>query len=1583
MIDFAIRRKTAISMFFLGLSLLGYISYRYLPVELLPSVELPFLIIQVNGARDSDPFQLEREAIIPLEGAVGTLEGIDKVQSYADERGGAIFVYYTTEVDLKYAYLKLQEKVNEVRRTLPEDYFAMVQKVDTEQLSNMFMNLQVRGEGGVDRVRHLVDTKITPDLEAIDGIASVQVFGGREKSVEIIIQNESTDAYGISPSDIRAAIARYNQYKTYVGHIRQPDQVYYVNVVAEYSSVWDLENIVIEPSVPVLLKDIATIRVGVKEETSYSRVNGKEAVTVQLVRDAQVNLLALAENTYPVIERLNREMASEGLEIVIESDSAEYLRENIDLIINLALTGGLLAVLILWFFLQNLRLIAVIALSLPISVLTAFNFFYAFDITLNSLTLIGMALAVGMLLDNSIVVLENVYRLVQQGAGPFRAALEGTREVWRSIAAATLTTITVFLPFVFATNFMVRILGYQIGVSIISTLLISLLVALLLIPMVTHHFLKRRDVALKPFYHFSRSNRLVHIYLVLLKSAMRFPVRTVVVTLVIFFASLLAALALSLSGEQEAQQEDLTLYVTMPSGATLATTDQAVSEIEAGLEDIPEFESIVSQVYEEDAVLTLKLKEDFEDIRRFKLSDVKGDVNQRVEDYRAAEIGFDPPASSRRFRGGGGGGGQPGGGLESLFGMGGQPERVVIKGRNIELMRKVADDIEFQLEELASVERAWVNAAGNRPELHLLPDKTLLSEYRIDPGSVRNALSTFQPETSSGIKFKDGTDEYDILIRNESYEEQDVDDLRNLDLQSQNGGSYPLSQVSDVLYAEGNSGIERLNQERLVEVSYRFRSEISGESSFLQAARDEIDQLIANFELPAGLAIEVVHDETDWSEFYFFITVAFILIFMILASVFESLLYPLIIMFTIPLAAVGSLIAIILTGHSILNASTLIGMLILLGIVVNNGIILIDYTGQLRRRGYRYQRALIVAGLARLRPILITAITTIVAMVPMAMGKVEYVTQIAAPFAITVIGGLSMSTVFTLILIPTVYSGLESALAWLRGLGRPLQLLQAGLFIAAAVLIYYGVESLLWQFANLLLALLAIPGLTYFVLNSLRQARAEVIPAGAPIRIQIHQLFKIYDYPGRFRREWQKYDRETAGGDRKPLFSSWRDLRNGVWHFLLLGFLIYFVYFYLGSRFWQFILAHPVYFYAIYLVNQLGKLPGEDSPGWRGKLRRWLPALLIWGLPAVNLLVFFRQWHNLAWVAIVAAMWYGALMVYFTSNRLSRQLVDINRISGRFSGIRKRFYRLIQAIPVLGKRQKPFSALKGVSLTIESGMFGLLGPNGAGKTTLMRIICGILEQSYGAIYINDINVKQQREEVQGLIGYLPQDFGTYENMSAYEFLNYQAILKNITDRREREARIRYVLESVHLEASQHQKIGAFSGGMKQRVGIAQTLLHLPRILVVDEPTAGLDPRERIRFRNLLVELSRERVVIFSTHVIEDIASSCDKVALLHRGELCYLGKPQEMAGLAEGHVWQFLIDPEELDAVRQSHNVVHHLKVGERIRVRCLAANAPRPGAQAIRPTLEDAYLWTIQGASASVNGNGTVIHDGEGKDEG
>ncbi|MCK7542106.1 MAG: ATP-binding cassette domain-containing protein [Marinilabiliales bacterium] len=243
----------------------------------------------------------------------------------------------------------------------------------------------------------------------------------------------------------------------------------------------------------------------------------------------------------------------------------------------------------------------------------------------------------------------------------------------------------------------------------------------------------------------------------------------------------------------------------------------------------------------------------------------------------------------------------------------------------------------------------------------------------------------------------------------------------------------------------------------------------------------------------------------------------------------------------------------------------------------------------------------------------------------------------------------------------------------------------------------------------------------------------------------------------------------------------------------------------------------------------------------------------------------------------------------------------------------------------------------------------------------MRIICGILEQSYGKVWINGLDTQKKREELQGLIGYLPQEFGSYENMTAHEYLHYQAMLKNIIDAKTREERVTYVLKAVHMEERRHEKIGSYSGGMKQRMGIAQILLHLPRILVVDEPTAGLDPRERIRFRNLLVELSRERVVIFSTHIIEDISSSCNQVAVLNKGKLRYLGKPIDMTREAEGHVWQFRIPATEFGKFVEDHLVVHHMSEGDNVRVRVISESQPWEECHNATPNLEDAYLWLLE----------------------
>jgi len=318
-------------------------------------------------------------------------------------------------------------------------------------------------------------------------------------------------------------------------------------------------------------------------------------------------------------------------------------------------------------------------------------------------------------------------------------------------------------------------------------------------------------------------------------------------------------------------------------------------------------------------------------------------------------------------------------------------------------------------------------------------------------------------------------------------------------------------------------------------------------------------------------------------------------------------------------------------------------------------------------------------------------------------------------------------------------------------------------------------------------------------------------------------------------------------------------------------------------------------------------------------------------------------------------------MIMVTSDRLYRDQINVNRLTGRFKGIRKTFYRMVMAIPLIGKKKTPFKALKGVSFNIEHGMFGLLGPNGAGKSTLMRIICGILEPSYGQITINGIDTKVKREELQGLIGYLPQEFGVYENLTAWEFLNYMGILKKIYNREQREARIEYVLGAVHMSSHKDEKLGSYSGGMKQRMGIAQILLHLPRILVVDEPTAGLDPRERSRFRNLLVELSRDRIVIFSTHIIEDVASSCNQVAVVRSGELVYLGAPVEMAHIARDKVWMADMSIDAFEEFKDNYVIIHHMRDGDKIRVRFLAGECPFEGAHNVKANLEDAYLCLLQ----------------------
>lgn len=1578
--EFIIKRKTLISMLFIGLTLLGYVSYKRLSVELFPNAQLPTLIVQVTSTMQMDPTYIESQAVVPLEGAIGTLEGIEKIESTVTSRNGTIMVYYSNRANMKFANLKLQEKIQMVRNTIPEEFRVSVTRVDLEMATSQFMTLQVRGTGSVDRVRNIADRDIKPVLESIDGIAGVDISGGQQSSVEIVVNEEAAKAYGIALSQIRSLITSGGQDRTFVGRATEGNRKYYVTVTSEYTEITDIGNLIVRQQGPVLLKDISTITFGVKEVTNISRVNGMEAVTISLINDNQTNLIDLSKKTLATIDRLNGELKQSEIEIVVQNNNAEVMEKNISQIIQLAITGGLLAIAILWFFLRNIRLVSIVAISIPVSVYVAFNFFYANGISINSLTLVGMALAIGMLIDNSVVVLENIYRLAGRGKDPDTAVKQGTTEVWKAIIAATLTTITVFLPFVFSSNFMVTIIGKNVGVSIVSTLLVSLGVALLLIPMGTHFILSRSGKAnSEVFKKLSIHNRVIQAYYMTLKSSMRNPAGTIIGSLVVFFAALLISLTMSVSATREVDTPSFRLSVTMPSGTTLENADLIVADIESRLAEVPEKQDLISRITETSATVTVNLSPDWKKVLKRELPEIKNDIWERVRNIRTASVAMSEMSASGGFTAaaGGGGGMNPGAGFMNMLGVGTQSERIVIKGRNFDMMKIVADDLKAVLDELENIRSSSVNVRENTPEVHLVFDMETILANNMNLTSVSTALSTFGREYSSGATFRQGDQEYDIILKYDVPEEiatrrKTIDDLRQLPVVGTSSNIREMNDLADIVFARGLGNIQRENQEKKINLTYSFNAEINESKDLLEAARLEIDNVVREMIIPAGVAIEVIHEENEFEEFYYLIGIAFLLIYMILAAVFESLSTPIVLMFSIPLAALGSIIALILTNNSILNANTLMGFLILLGVVVNNGIILIDYTNLLRKQGYRRSRALMTAGIARVRPIMITAATTIVALMPLAMGQSEYVSAIGAAFAITVIGGLTLSTMLTLIFIPTFYSGLENALAWIYSLNWKTKVIQLVLFAFIIFLIYNYIDVFIWKLITTIVAIILVPASTWFILTSLASARENIIEPHEPITIRIQSLVKIYERESRFAREWAsgRKIRERLGIEKK--YESWKEMDQLVWQLPLFGFLIYFTYFYLSAGLWVFLFSVFSWFALLGFWAPFRKLfknlSANREKSMLPKVSRIFDTIILWFVPLANLVMFQLAWKNIATVLITGILWYGALLVYYTGIRLTRDKVDIYRLTGKFKGIRKGFYKMVAAIPVIGKKKAPFKALNSVSLEIGRGMFGLLGPNGAGKTTLMRIVCGILEQSYGKIWVNGIDTQLKREELQGLIGYLPQEFGTYENMTAHDYLHYMAMLKNIIDPKVREERVSYVLNAVHMIERRHEKIGSYSGGMKQRIGIAQILLHLPRILVVDEPTAGLDPRERIRFRNLLVELSRERVVIFSTHIIEDISSSCNKVAVLNKGDLVYLGAPIDMTKAAENHVWQFHVPASAFRKVAENHMIVHHMTEGTMVRVRCIAEEKPADDAVLVKPNLEDAYLWLLRKRRQSQN---------------
>jgi len=1572
MIGFFIRRPVFVAMLLIGLCLLGVLSYLQLPMELFPQSELPRMIVTMRSSQTSDPAYLEQHAVIPMESAVAGLDKIERIETQIDQRRAAIYVYYGKDVNLKYAYLKLQQCAAAVRAQIGTEFTVSVSKSDTEQLSNRYLVLQARGEGSLDQIRAVIDEKITPDLMSIDGVASVEIYGGRKRSVEVLLDEDAMKAYGLTVGQVSSKISEQSGKRLYLGQTQDARKEYFVNLISEYTALPAVGDLIVKDKGPVVLKQIAKITEGGAEQQTISRINGQEAITISLQRSWEANLISLARRTRQAISSLDAKIKPDGISLVVVADEAKTIEDNIRSILWLIVAGGLLAIAVLWLFLRNAALVLTVSASVPISILISMNIFYALHITINTLTMVGLAIAIGMLVDCSVVVLENIVRHADRTADVRQAVVRGTTEVARAVFASTLTTIAVFLPFLFSSNTEVRTLGAQAGAAIVTTLLVSLAVAFLLIPILAYNFLSRRRTsrAGKP-PSVRPMSRMRQIYIVLLKTSLRYPARTLAATVALFFLSLGLCMTLSVNVPREVQLLTFNIYAVMPSGTTLEAADDQVKAMDALLKNIPEVAERLATIEEDNVTIAFKLVDDFKQTSVRSVTEIKDDIVSRLSRaYPRIEFSTTEPTQNSRYMGGSGGGSgggiggasgrQSGVSLTRLLGIGTAQEKVLVRGQDLGLLRAVAEDVQYNISNLDTVQSVQISVANQSPSIDLLLDQASMSHFNVSLQAVRNELSGFQKETTSDIKFKAGNEEIDIILKSASEKEKKTEDLRRLQFPSTAGGLVPLQQLSRLVYSTGYSNINRVNQEKQVQVTYRFNSDIEQSKSLLEAARASVEDIVSSITPPPGVIIEVVRDESDMSEFYFMIALGVLLIYMILASTFEAFRAPLVMMFTLPLAGIGAFSGLILTSNSLYNANVLVGFLILFGVVVNNGVLLIDYSRRLQRQKHRRERALMTAGLIRVRPILITAITTILGMLPVAMGKQEYISLIGAPFAITVMGGLGVATLFTLVLIPTFSFGLENALIWWRGLNWKIKLAQGLIFIAGEWFLFANIDSFLWRIAYTLILFVGIPGFTFFALTSLRRSRASLVPPGTPLTITVRNISMLYDDFARFAKEWRKGKKEQEHREiPEPLRR--RERRQALyWQIPIYLFLFYFTYFYLQGKGW--ILAFSVLFYVL-ILRLLGPKAGWKSGGskaFAAGFKKIMANLVIWGFPLANLVWLQSRWQRWGAVAVVGVLWYAALIVHETSQKIYTQKININRISGRGRRFKTIFYRFVQRIPVIGRQKVPFQALDRICLEIGSGMFGLVGPNGSGKTTLMRIICGILPPSRGRVYFNGLNLGRYREELQSLIGYLPQEFGAYENMTAVQFLDYQAQLKGIWNRRKREAAVEGALRSVHLYDRRNDRIKNYSGGMKQRLGIAQTLLHLPRILVVDEPTAGLDPNERIKFRNLLSELARDRIVIFSTHIIEDISSSCNRLAVLLKGGVRFIGTPTDLVDLTRGSVWQASLDDRCFEIVRQTHKVVHHMRDGDKIRARILSAEKPLEEAIPVVPTLEDSYMWLL-----------------------
>ncbi|EEG76833.1 efflux RND transporter permease subunit [Dethiobacter alkaliphilus] len=1008
----AIRRPIAVLMAVCIVLVLGGFAFLNLPVDLLPEMEFPVIAV-VTGYDGAAPEEVENMVTRPLEQILATVPGVERISSTSSQGNSVVVLQFNWGSDMDFRALDVRERVDRVVGYLPDDVDSPLM-VQADPSMMPVVSIAITGDMGPADLKRLAEDTVQPRLERIDGVASVDVIGGIEREIRVVADPARLAAYGLTLDQL-GQIFRMENLNVSAGTLAEGGQELQVRTLGQFSSLSDLENLVLHSSErgTVYLRDVAEVQDTHSEQEQLLRLNGTPGVGLNVSKQSDANTVTVAGRIDSALQELSGELPT-GSEAAILFNQADFINDSIGDVLSIGLAGAVLAVFILFMFLRNVRSTLVIGLAIPVSIISTFVLMFFNNLTLNLITLGGLALGIGMMVDNAIVILENIFRLRQEGMEAKEAAAVGSNEVADAIIAATLTTVVVFLPVIFVEGIASQIFS-SMAWTVSFALFASLAVALTIIPLLSSRLLQVsvNNNEGKLSAAFERGfKRVESVYGRLLRWAMTRRKIVIGVMLLAFAGSV--ALVPWVGTEFIPGMDDgwLTVSVRLPDGATLNETEALTARAEERLEAIPEVDYVFSTVGAAGGSMgfsgggaanrsSVDVRLTPLDQRRLDNDQVADEVRQALKTLPGAEITVQ--ASQGMSMGGSG-----------------VPVDIMVKGDSLETLRHLTEEIRLIVEGVEGTREAATSFDRGWPELQVTVDREKAAAYGLQSITVANTLRT----ALSGqvvTRFRTGSQELDVRLFVPEEMRQSISMLQDIEVVNPAGSRIPLGEVADFARATGPVSISRDDQVR----SARVTAQLAGRA--LGPVMADIQRQLDNMELPSGYSIEYAGEQElmadSFDSLWMALALAVLLVYMIMAAQFESLLHPFIIMFALPQTFIGVVLALVITGRT-LNVPAFIGVIMLAGIVVNNAIVLVDYINKLRERGLSTREAIYQAGPIRLRPILMTTLTTILGMFPLALG-IGSGSETSAPLATVVIGGLAASTVLTLVVVPVIYSLLE------------------------------------------------------------------------------------------------------------------------------------------------------------------------------------------------------------------------------------------------------------------------------------------------------------------------------------------------------------------------------------------------------------------------------------------------------------------------------------------------------------------------------------------------------------------------------